>query len=377
MFGFVLSSILFFKKSTNTKATYILGSFYFILSVYAFQGYIIDGGYLKSWTWFFLWPLLPYHLIFIPIYYYFKVILTDRLTWHNAEILLFIPFILGVIDVTYVYLQPETVFNTIIENAMVSPEKRLKANYLLLTLSQHMLLRHLWQLGVLIVIIPQLRDFLQKAEHDELKAILNKWLLLFWWVTMAMAIFAIVYVCERMLVSTGYHTLIITGIKGSIVTLIFYVAVFLTGVIPLYFPSILHGYPQQVRPISKISIEEPDTDLKFGLDEETVNSKLEGLKACKSYLNTHFGLTECALELDMPAHHISYYLKNQFGLSFAAYRNSLRMDYAKKLIEEGYLENNTIEALAGECGFASRTSFSKVFKNATDVNPSAYALANK
>ena len=50
------------------------------------------------------------------------------------------------------------------------------------------------------------------------------------------------------------------------------------------------------------------------------------------------------------------------------------MDHAKKLIEDGYLQNNTIEALAGECGFASRTSFSKAFKSATDVNPSQYAL---
>ncbi|HKL36428.1 MAG TPA: hypothetical protein VJ899_09080, partial [Salegentibacter sp.] len=88
IFGFVLSTTLFFKKSTKTVATRILGSFYFLLSVYALQAYIIDGGFLQHFRWFFLWPLLPYHLIFIPIYYYFKVIIKDEFKWHKAELIL-------------------------------------------------------------------------------------------------------------------------------------------------------------------------------------------------------------------------------------------------------------------------------------------------
>jgi YesN/AraC family two-component response regulator len=32
-------------------------------------------------------------------------------------------------------------------------------------------------------------------------------------------------------------------------------------------------------------------------------------------------------------------------MSFATYRNQLRMEYAKKMIVSGYLNQNTIEAL--------------------------------
>ncbi|MDT0687432.1 helix-turn-helix domain-containing protein [Autumnicola psychrophila] len=374
IFGFVLSTTLFLKKSTNTTATRILGSFYFLLSVYALQAYIIDGGYLQHFRWFFLWPLLPYHLIFVPIYYYFKVILTDELKWHNAELILFIPFLLGLIDVSYVYLQPESFYNNLIDSTISSPRERLAVHYWLLDLDQHLLMRHIWQLGVLVVLLPQIRTFIKKGKNDELKSILNKWLFTFWSILMVMAVLASIYALEKMFQENLFHSLIIIGKDGGIITFFLYIALFLIGIIPIYFPSILYGYPQQVKPVPDIKTQEQPEDLKFGLDEQVVNAKLERLKENRSYLNQNFSLSECARELEMPSHHISYFLKQQFEMSFAAYKNGLRMDHAKKLIENGYLQSNTIEALAGECGFASRTSFSKAFKSATDVSPSQYSL---
>lgn len=374
IFGFVLSTTLFFKESTNTIATRILGAFYFIVSVYALQAYIIDGGYLEHFTWFFLWPLLPYHLIFIPIYYYFKVILTDELKWHKADLILFIPFVLGLIDVTFVYLQSESFYNDLISTTISSPEKRLGVHYWLLDLDQHLLMRHVWQLGVLMVLIPGIRSFIKKGKNDGIKSILNKWLITFWGILVLMAVLAITYALEKMFQENWFHSLIIIGEDGGIVTFFLYIALFLIGIIPIYFPSILYGYPQQVKPSSNLVAKEQTDDLKFGLDEQEVKLKLEGLKKSKSYLNQSFTLTECAQELGMPSHHISYFLKSYYGLSFSSFKNNLRMDHAKKLIEDGYLQNNTIEALAGECGFASRTSFSKAFKSATDVSPSQYVL---
>lgn len=372
IFGFVLSTTLFFKKSINTLATRVLGSFYFILSLYALQAYIVDGGYLEHFTWFFLWPLLPYNLIFIPIYYYFKIILTDQFTWDKAELILLIPFLLGFIDVGYVYFQPESFYKELLSEAISTPEKRLNAQYWLLSLDQHLLMRHLWQLGVLISLFPEIKFFIKNGEDDDLKNILNKWLMIFWGILVIMAVLAIIYALEKMKLLNIFDSLIIIGGNGGIITSFLYIALFLIGIIPIYFPSILYGYPQRpTRSTNFISIEQPD-DLKFGLEKEEVLAKFNGLKENKYYLLKNFNLTECARELEMPSHHISYFLKQHYGLSFAAYKNTLRTEHAKKLIEEGYLENNTIDALAEECGYASRTSFSKTFKNVTEVSPSQY-----
>ncbi len=377
IFGFVLSTTLFFKKSTNTVATRILGSFYFLLSVYALQAYIIDGGYLRYFKWFFLWPLLSHHLIFIPIYYYFKAILNDKLKWNKAELILFIPFLLGLIDVIYIYLQPANVYEDIISEAIYSPETRLNAQYWLLSLDQHLIIRHIWQLGVLLYLLPEIRFFIRKDPEDDLKDILNKWLLVFWGILMFMAILAITYALEKMMLIDIFDSLIIISRNGGVITFFLYIALFLIGVIPIYFPSILYGYPQQVKASSINMRDEKSNDLKFGLDKNIVNQKLEELKKSKLYLDQNFNLTECSKALAMPSHHISYFLKQQYEMSFTAYKNNLRMDHAKNLIANGYLHNNTIEALAQECGFTSRTSFSKIFKSNLEVSPSEYALVCK
>ncbi|WP_286761068.1 helix-turn-helix transcriptional regulator [Salegentibacter sp. UBA1130] len=337
------------------------------------QAYIIDGGYLEHFQWFFLWPLLPYNLIFIPIYYYFKVILTDHLSFDKTELILLVPFLLGLIDVTYVYLQPESVYQNIISGAISNPETRLNAEYLLLSLDQHLLMRHLWQLGVLVTIIPEIRFFIKNGDNDELKNILNKWLLIFWGILMIMALLAIIYALEKMMLVEIFDSLIIIGKNGGIITLLLYIALFLIGIIPIYFPSILYGYPQKQRPDANFILHEETEGLKFGLEKEEVLVKLKRLKENNCHLDKNFNLSECAKKLDMPSHHISYFLKQYYGLSFAAYKNTLRTEHARNLIEQGYLENNTIDALAEECGYATRTSFSKTFKSLINISPSEYA----
>ncbi|GHA27079.1 hypothetical protein GCM10007103_05590 [Salinimicrobium marinum] len=285
--------------------------------------------------------------------------------------------LLAIIDAAYVYLQPDAVYTAILNDAIVHPENRLKVNYLLLHLDHHVLIRHLWQLGVLLIILPQLLNFVKLGKEDKLKEILNKWLMLFWAILLLMSILAVLYVLEKMAVINIFNPLFNDAQQGGgLVSLTLYLVFLLIGVVPIYFPSILHGYPQimKVKPLSKKEVEQEAPELKFGLAEQEITTKLELLNQKKLYLDQDFNLTRCAQEMEMPAHHVSYFLKSHYGLTFSAYKNNLRMEYAKKLIKEGYLQNNTIEALAGECGFASRTSFSKVFKNAVDVSPSQYAL---
>ena len=372
IFGFVLSTLLFLKKSTNTSATFFLGSFYFILSIYALQTYIVDGGNLDKAKWFFIWPLIPYNALCIPIYYYFQAIFKDRIQWKKQQVFLFVPLLLAFIDTGYVYLHPEMVHSPILNDAIVHPENRLKVKYLLLYLDQHVLIRHVWHLAVLLILLPQLLNFVKLGKEDRLKAILNKWLKLLWCVLFILAISAILYVLKKMELINIFNNFQ----HGGLVSLTLYLTFLSIGVLPIYFPSILQGYPQVIKvvPLPLKKVDNEVTELKFGLQEEEVITRLELLKQKKLYLEQDFNLTKCAQQMEMPAHHISYFLKSYYGLTFSSYKNNLRMEYAKNLIEEGYLKNNTIEALAGECGFATRTSFSKAFKNETEISPSQYAL---
>ncbi|RTE55332.1 AraC family transcriptional regulator [Arenibacter aquaticus] len=371
IFGFVLTTLLFLKKSTQPKATMFLGSFYFLLSVYALQAYIIDGGYLAICTWFFLWPLIPYNLFAVPIYFYFETIIADEFKWKKRYLILFLPCALSIIDVVYIYLQPSEVYTEMLHNAMTDPKNRLHVSYWLLDLDQHMLMRHLWQFGALLIVLPKLLHFIKVGTGDGLKVILNKWLLVFWFGLTLFAVFAIFYAFENML---GIN--IFEG--GSMVPIILYLIMFSIGVIPIYFPTILRGFPKSVKSLQKDAIGTgTGTELKYGLEEPEIKRKLEELNKKKGYLNQDFTVTKCASELNIPSHHLSYFIKQYYGQSFTAYKNNLRMEHAKELIETGFLDSNTMESLAWTCGFANRSSFSKVFKSATKYSPSEFEQRRK
>jgi|GEM_PF-1019211 AraC-like DNA-binding protein len=391
IFGFVLTSILFFKKSTNAKAAFFLGSFYFIISMYALQTYVVNGNYLNQFSWFFIWPLLVYHLIYVLVYFYFVTVINDEFRWKNTYLILFVPFILGLVDVIYVYTSPKEVYNQLLNAAISNAENRFSAHYWLLSLNEHYLIRHLWQLVSLFIILPQLLSFLKEGHTHKLKKTLNKWLLFFWAVQVLMAVFTILHAVDNFMETSVFRSLL--GIKNGSVALTFllYLIVFIIGIIPIYFPTILHGYPRSIKirasaaaPIQepiKNSVPEPiqnshpksSVDLKFGLNINDIQSKLEVLIQKKVFLDQDFTVTTCAQDLEIPAHHLSYFINNRYGQSFTAYKNQLRMNHAKQLISNGFLENGTMEGLASECGFANRSSFSKVFKIATNQSPSDYA----
>ncbi len=375
IFGFILTSIFFLKKSTNPKATGFLGGFYLLLSFYTVQAYIIDGGNLALAPWFFLWPLMLYNVIAIPVYFYFITIIEDEFKWKNSYLLLFIPFILSVIDVSYVYLQPDALYDSMLHEAITDPKNRLHVSYWLLNLDQHMLMRHVWQFSTLVLVWPKLRNFIREDNKEDQKVILNKWLMVFWVFLMLFSILAMLYALENMMRSSVLELLFHYKNSKALIPLILYLIIFSIGVIPIYFPSILHGYPRiKKQPVKIEKAINPSSEQKFGLEETKIKSKLENLQQERRYLEKDFNVTKCARELEIPAHHLSYFIKKYYGISFTAYKNKLRMEHAKKLIEIGFLETNTIEALAWECGFSSRSSFSKAFKSEMDLSPSEYAL---
>ena len=157
------------------------------------------------------------------------------------------------------------------------------------------------------------------------------------------------------------------------VNFVFYVVLFAIGIMPIYFPSILYGYPRSKKNRTVLSTAPKQEELKFGLDVDVLLSQLNGIKESGAFYEQDFDLTSCAKALEIPTHHLSYFLNQQLGLSFSAYRNNVRIEKGKKLIILGYLERNTMEALAQQCGFANRSSFSKTFKKVTTMNVTEFS----
>jgi AraC-like DNA-binding protein len=114
---------------------------------------------------------------------------------------------------------------------------------------------------------------------------------------------------------------------------------------------------------------------KSGLEEKTLKAyeyRLHNhLKTSKIYLKPALSLALLAKETEIPKHHFSQLLNVYLGRSFYQVIADYRIAHAMELLEEAGTQF-TIESLAYECGFNSKTSFNRYFKEKTGCTPSDY-----
>lgn len=103
---------------------------------------------------------------------------------------------------------------------------------------------------------------------------------------------------------------------------------------------------------------------------EVVRKLKECLEYSELYLNPVLSLEMLAEKMEMPKHQLSYFLNAYIGKTFYQVIAEYRVGYAKRKLEEGHYL--TIESLAYECGFNSKTSLNKYFREITGVAPSQY-----
>ncbi|MCM8570001.1 helix-turn-helix transcriptional regulator [Gramella jeungdoensis] len=92
----------------------------------------------------------------------------------------------------------------------------------------------------------------------------------------------------------------------------------------------------------------------------------------QSYLDPNLGLEELANQLDMSPTHLSKIINTYSNYNFSDYINSLRIQQAKKLLNDDSFCRYTIVSIGLECGFNSKSTFYSAFKKFTSQTPSEY-----
>jgi AraC-like DNA-binding protein len=110
-------------------------------------------------------------------------------------------------------------------------------------------------------------------------------------------------------------------------------------------------------------------------DDENLNRNkiqlLQYLEQSEIFLDPNLTLPILATKVGMSEREFSKLLNQYLGNSFYQLIAKYRIAYAVKLIDEN-ANRYTIDALAGHCGFNSKTSFNKYFKEYTGSNPSEF-----
>lgn len=124
-----------------------------------------------------------------------------------------------------------------------------------------------------------------------------------------------------------------------------------------------------------------DTSRKTSLTPEMsleIREKLKKFELEEQFLKK--GLTEkdVAVKMSTNSHYLSVYINEHKGMNFNKYIAELRINYITNLLNTNnmYLRF-TIEALAKECGIASRQNFSNLFFEINGIKPTDYIKNRK
>jgi len=115
---------------------------------------------------------------------------------------------------------------------------------------------------------------------------------------------------------------------------------------------------------------------KSGLQEEEKKLILQQIQRLmedeKDFKNPLVSLPLISKKLNTPVHHISQVINEKLGKSFFEMIAFYRIEEAKRLLQDHSRGQLTVEDVADEVGYNSKSAFNRSFKNLTGMTPSAF-----
>ena len=99
---------------------------------------------------------------------------------------------------------------------------------------------------------------------------------------------------------------------------------------------------------------------------------LKYLRNKKPYLNPEYSLQMMADDLDISRHKLSQVINRSQNKNFYKFINELRIEEVKNKLVDQAFEHYSVLGIALECGFNSKTSFNRIFKDETGFTPTEY-----
>lgn len=143
-----------------------------------------------------------------------------------------------------------------------------------------------------------------------------------------------------------------------------------------FFPSILYG-PKlaelyRIARLEKKQDKEPLPDAERKKLEEIFHTIENAMKSNRYYLAPGYSINDLSHQIQIPAYQISKSLNHFKQKGFLEFINEHRIRYCISQFNRGEWMNYTLEAVAKECGFSNRNSFTIFFTKFQGVPPSKY-----
>lgn len=376
----IVSLVLLFQKSRGFEPQRLLGVAFLAIICYGLTYLAISTGTLTEFP--FLYRIgCPFYYLVPPCFYlYFRFLLQDKHSLRKADLFHLIPFALAMVDMAGYY------WGTTAEAKMEE----------LLRVQNSPILVFDTGAGFL----PAISHFYFRVLQSVIYLFLQWTLILSvrraWPEPVSRAWIWLLILFESFLYG-GNLVMTIFGTYRENLTLVPVVArafQFMSGLMMLsliaigyymlFKPELLYGSGfRQVGPVEKeeAAVEERELLSQSGgqpvvpaLRTEHCERLEAYLKEKKPFLRKRLTLSELAVELDMPSYILSGLLNNYYEQNFNDFINDYRVEYViERMRTDPSWKSLTMEGLALDAGFSSRTAFYTAFKKRKGMSPGSFA----
>jgi AraC-like DNA-binding protein len=162
-----------------------------------------------------------------------------------------------------------------------------------------------------------------------------------------------------------------------------------TNVALFFKPSVFYGFSGILFQSEKLSSEnnkefidneskkkdKSELELEY-LKEEDVSQLKKSITSFlftdQPYLMAGYSINDFSKDVGVPVRKLSAYVKNVENSNFRDFLNRQRVDYCVENLNSGEWQHLTLEAIAEQCGFNNRNSFTTAFKKFVGTNPSTF-----
>lgn len=137
----------------------------------------------------------------------------------------------------------------------------------------------------------------------------------------------------------------------------------------LIFPEILYDVKKN-KPISKKA--EVERDENHDELVQKADSMLEFIKKEENLMCPNFGIDNICSTLTLTKEEVNYCFSAILKTKLATLRKELRVELAKKELQNGMLQSLSMEGIWVKAGFTSKTGFFVAFKEVTGLTPLEY-----
>ncbi len=332
----LLFSLVSFSKKNRILPDLLIGVWLFLIATHSFLVFCVYNNLISGIS-----TLLPIiiTLLYGPLYYlYIYKICSGSLKIKNYELFNFIPFLIFFISL---FIFRDSVY---FSKILAASSSILGLSYCFISL--YTLRRHL-------VNVRNQFSFTEKVNLSWLNKLVFG-LIILWFGVVILVFLKRIFNYEFSLY--WFYT--------SIPLFIFYIG--------------YNGIKQQNIYSFHISIPEKTGYKNSGLREnqkqEIYEKLLNAMVSNKLFTNPTLSLQNLSDMLSIPPHHITQTLNEFVKQNFYDFVNSYRVNEFKKRVDQGDSERFSLLGIALDCGFNSKSSFNRIFKNTTGFTPSEYRL---